>query len=78
MKVRDVNNIREILKNLLNQVELECCVMDTNFKNTKEYAEYIEPIEKVISEQSDKFYKDYVHNAEVIKTNSDTDYKPSY
>ncbi len=78
MKVQDVTKMQKILKNLLNQIEFECCAMDTNFKNSKEYDEYIKPIEKVIITQSDKFYKDYVHNAEVIKNNSDTDYKPSY
>jgi hypothetical protein len=78
MKLRDVNNIRKIFENLLNQVDLECCVMDTNFKNSKEYIEYIEPIESIISKQSDKFFKDYVHDAEVIRNNSDTDYKPGY
>ena len=41
------------------------CIIE--LKHKEEYQPYFDEIEKAITKVADKFYADYIHNAQVIK-----------
>ncbi len=65
MKLQTINKTNEAIKNILNSVEREKCVLPSDEKS--EYDEYFDEIEKAICAVHDRFFKDYVYNKEVKK-----------
>lgn len=65
MDVKTVTKVNEAIHNILNNIEIEMCIID--LKHKEEYQPYFDEIEKAITKVADKFYSDYIHNAQVIK-----------
>lgn len=65
MDVKTVTKVNEAIHNILNNIEIEMCIID--LKHKEEYQPYFDEIEKAIIIVADKFYVDYIYNAQVIK-----------
>jgi hypothetical protein len=71
MKIKTVIKTEKALSNLKNAIELEMRNLDISERT--EYEKYFEEIENAIMIVQDKFYIDWMHNAQVIKNKKDNE-----
>ena len=65
MDFTTVKKVNEALRNILANIDYETCAIDAKYKN--EYGEYFKTIEDAIICSSDKFFKEWIHEAQVRK-----------